>query len=117
MLVQEQGGETKAQYGKYVIRLASESLTIKFGKGFSESNIKSFRKFYIEFLDSTIGQTLSAESMESIGQTLPAGLSWSHYERLMRVENLEARTWYIKEAEACYTKEIPNVFFATCPRR
>ena len=63
-------------------------------------NWHNFRKFYIEFLDSTIGQTLSAESMESIGQTLPAGLSWSHYERLMRVENLEARTWYIKEAEA-----------------
>ena len=99
-VVQEQGGEVKAQYGKYVIRLASEALTKDFGKGFSESNIKSFRKFYIEFIDSPIGQTLSAESVTQIQQTLPKALAWSHYERLMRVENLEARAWYIKEAEA-----------------
>ena len=100
IVVQEQGGEVKAQYGKYVIRLASEALTKDFGKVFSESNIKSFRKFYIEFIDSPIGQTLSAESVTQIQQTLPKALAWSHYERLMRVENLEARAWYIKEAEA-----------------
>ena len=33
-----------------------------------------------------------------IGQTLPARLSWSHYERLMRVESETARNWYMREA-------------------
>ena len=39
---QEQGGSERAEYGKYVIKLASESLTEEYGRGFSESNIRSF---------------------------------------------------------------------------
>lgn len=99
---QEQQGKERAQYGKYVIRIASENLTAEFGRGFSIANIKSFRKFYQEFKSLPIGQAVSAQSHVSIGQTLSAQLprlSWSHYERLMRVDNLEARNWYLHEAE------------------
>lgn len=87
---QEQVGKAKAQYGKHIIQLASQELTAEFGNGFSESNIRSFRKFYIEFNSLPIQQTASAK--------LPK-LSWSHYERLMRVDNKEARMWYMNEAE------------------
>lgn len=99
---QEQHGETRAQYGKHVVSLASRELTAEYGRGFSESNIRSFRKFYIEFKFMPIQQTLSAESMSAIGQTMSAQLAklpWSHYERLMRVDNMEARKWYMHEAE------------------
>ena len=73
---EEQAGEVRAKYGKHVIELASKALTEEFGKGFSETNIRSFRKFYIEFQHLAIQQAVSAN------------LSWSFYERLMRVENL-----------------------------
>ena len=117
---QEQHGKAKADYGAYVIKLASETLTQEFGKGYSETNIRSFRKFYLIFrefeiqqtlpveLNNMIQQTLSAESetsqeltvpMSQKRQTLPAQLSWSHYERLMRVEEKKARYWYMYEAE------------------
>ena len=43
-----------------------------------------------------IQQTLSAKSQK--GQTLSARLSWSHYERLMRIDDEKARNWYLKEA-------------------
>ena len=105
---QEQHGKAKADYGAYVIKLASETLTQEFGKGYSMTNIKSFRKFYLSFNDLEIGQTLPAQlkkmlelpkSKESqIGQTAPAQLSWSHYERLMRVDVEKARLWYMHEA-------------------
>ena len=105
---QEQHGKAKADYGAYVIKLASETLTQEFGKGYSMTNIKSFRKFYLSFNDLEIGQTLPAQlkkmlelpkSKESqIGQTAPAQLSWSHYERLMRVDDEKARLWYMHEA-------------------
>lgn len=85
---QEQQGEKRAEYGKRVIKLVSEELTKEFGKGFSERNLENFRRFYLMFGDTIISQTLSAESHL---------LTWSHYERLMRIENDTVRNWYMKE--------------------
>ena len=114
---QEQNGASRAEYGKHVIEVASAALTKEFGKGFSETNIMNFKKFYLKFKELTIPQTLSEEfkkqkhqtlSDESSllpqkGQTQPAQfelrlLPWSHYERLIRVEDKKAREWYAKEA-------------------
>lgn len=114
---EEQNGASRAEYGKHVIEVASAALTKEFGKGFSETNIMNFKKFYLKFKELTIPQTLSEEfkkqkhqtlSDESSllpqkGQTPPAQfelrfLPWSHYERLIRVEDKKAREWYAKEA-------------------
>ena len=114
---QEQNGASRAEYGKHVIEVASAALTEEFGKGFSETNIMNFKNFYLKFKELTIPQTLSEEfkkqkhqtlSDESSllpqkGQTQPAQfelrlLPWSHYERLIRVEDKKAREWYAKEA-------------------
>lgn len=106
---QMQKGENSAEYGTYIIKIASDALSEEFGRGYSETNIKSFRKFYLTFsnlaIGSTswseskqIGQTVPAQSQKQIRQTLSARLSWSHFERLMRVESEEARNWYMQEA-------------------
>ena len=108
---QEQHGQERAQYGKHIVELASEALTAEFGKGYSVVNIKSFRKFYLTFNDLLIGQTPSAQSENGLtikGQSvsaelelakmLPTNLSWSHYERLMRIKNEDERDWYMREA-------------------
>ena len=118
---QMQKGEEKAEYGAYVIKLASEALTEEFGKGFSITNIKSFRKFFLTFKDLSIGftawsestpigqavpaqfppniqQTMSVKSKQKMRQAMPARLTWTHFERLMRVEDAAARDWYMREA-------------------
>ena len=127
---QEQHGEARAQYGKHVIEIASLALTEEFGKGYSQTQIINFRKFYLSFkylpihqtvsdkLDSkhqtlsdilpTKGQTPSDQSdifiqrmpsaESELAQILPANLSWSHYERLMRIANEDERDWYMREA-------------------
>jgi predicted nuclease of restriction endonuclease-like (RecB) superfamily len=105
---QEQQGKARAEYGAYIIKLASEVLTAEFGKGYSETNLRNFRKFYLIFSDLSIQQTMPAELNTMIqqtlsaksqkGQTLSARLSWSHYERLMRIDDEKARNWYLKEA-------------------
>lgn len=114
---QEQNGASRAEYGKHVIEVASAALTKEFGKGFSETNIMNFKKFYLKFKELTIPQTLSEEFKKQKHQTLSDGLSshfqkgqtppaqfelrllpWSHYERLIRVEDKQAREWYAKEA-------------------
>lgn len=114
---QEQNGASRAEYGKHVIEVASAALTKEFGKGFSETNIMNFKKFYLKFKELTIPQTLSEEFKKQKHQTLsdessllpqkgqtPSAqselrlLPWSHYERLIRVEDKKAREWYAKEA-------------------
>ena len=114
---QEQNGASRAEYGKHVIEVASAALTKEFGKGFSETNIMNFKKFYLKFKELTIPQTVSEEFKKQKQQTLSDEFSshfqkgqtqsaqfelrllpWSHYERLIRVEDKKAREWYAKEA-------------------
>ena len=114
---EEQNGASRAEYGKHVIEVASAALTEEFGKGFSETNIMNFKKFYLKFKELTIPQTVSEEFKKQKHQTLSDELSlhfqkgqtppaqfelrllpWSHYERLIRVEDKKAREWYAKEA-------------------
>ena len=40
---QEQKGDKRAEYGKQIIEVASQELTAEFGKGYSETNLRSFR--------------------------------------------------------------------------
>ena len=86
---EDQNGAARAEYGKHIIEVASAALTEEFGKGFSETNIRTFRLFYLTFSNLQIQQTVSAEL-----HLLP----WSHYERLIRIEDKQARDWYAKEA-------------------
>ena len=51
---QEQNGASRAEYGKHVIEVASAALTEEFGKGFSETNIMNFKKFYLKFKELTM---------------------------------------------------------------
>lgn len=89
----EQNGENRAEYGKEQLKFISENLTKKFGKGFSETNLKQMRQFFLSY---SIRQTLSDESGKSISQTLSANfnLSWSHYLKLMRINDPNERKFY-----------------------
>lgn len=86
----EQGGEKRAEYGKAVLHELSRRLSAEFGKGFSTTNLKMFRQFYLAF---PIGHTLCDQS--GLGR-----LSWSHFRNLLRVEDMKARAWYANEAAA-----------------
>ena len=82
---EEQNGNNRAEYGKQQLLILSEELTKDFGKGFDARNLRNMRQFYRCFPK---WQTVSTE------------LSWSHYVRLMRVENTTAKEWYLAEAIA-----------------
>jgi predicted nuclease of restriction endonuclease-like (RecB) superfamily len=78
---EEQNGKSKAEYGKNLIPELSNKLTTEFGKGFSTTNLKQMRTFYLTY---SKGQTVSDEFR----------LSWSHYLMLMRIDNVEERKFY-----------------------
>lgn len=87
----EQYGESRAAYGEELIRKLSEKLTKEFGKGYSVSNLRNMRQFYLSYQDE-IHQTASGELL-----FIPK-VSWSKYCLLMQVKNREARAFYEQEA-------------------
>lgn len=101
----EQKGETRAEYGKAVLKELSKRLTDRLGDGWSYSTLKNIRQFYIVFSkgltsgcpkpSQKANQWLAdyPKSEECISEPTFA-LSWSHYLILMRVENPDARSFY-----------------------
>ncbi|WP_245224513.1 DUF1016 N-terminal domain-containing protein [Pedobacter ginsenosidimutans] len=105
---EEQQGKEKAEYGKRVLKELSEKLVVEFGKGFSETNLRQIRNFYLLY---SIQQTVSAEfKNEEIAGTAPRKsinqqtlsaqfkLTWSHYLKLMRITDVNERNFYEIEA-------------------
>lgn len=122
----EQEGQSRAEYGKKLLKRLAVDLTQLFGRGFSERNLEQMRLFYSNW---PISQTLSAKSdgvhhsekSQTLSGELSASISspiiqtvseqftlkdianrfplpWSHYVRILLVKNPEARTFYEKEA-------------------
>ena len=82
-IIEEQGGNEKAEYGAGLLKELSKQMTHDFGKGFTVTNLKYMRQFYLTFPN---------------GHALRDELSWTHYRLLMKVENGNAREFYMQEA-------------------
>jgi len=78
----EQKGKEKAEYGSKLLDNLSKDLKLRYGKGFSRSNIIYMRLFYIKY---------------SKSETLSHQLSWSHYFELLKVEDDLERSFYEKQ--------------------
>ena len=144
IVMELQGGEERAEYGKRVLEDLSVRLNERYGKGFSEQSLQNFRRFYLAYSDrieisfplgrksdgkgipSPLGRKLETdqkpcapgvESSETsithpmgaqfaisyplgseLLQAFSPQLTWSHYRALMRVDNIEARDFYEREA-------------------
>lgn len=66
---EEQDGKERVEYGKEIIKKLSKELTTEFGKGFSTTNIKYFRQFYIIY-PNAIGHSVSDQLQNNKKQTL-----------------------------------------------
>ena len=79
----EQGGESRASYGKRLLPQLAEALTREYGKGFDDRNLRHMRAFYLTF---------------PIWNAVRTELTWTHYRNLLRVSDAKARQWYMNEA-------------------
>jgi predicted nuclease of restriction endonuclease-like (RecB) superfamily len=104
ILEHEQKGKKRAEYAKKTLIKLSRQLTDEFGKGFSVDNLENMRKFYSVYGKS---ETLSRISTKRLTGVMSPGkaiesktlkpvfrLSWSHYLKLMRIENEDERKFY-----------------------
>lgn len=78
----EQGGKTKAEYGKKLLLKLTKDLKVRFGKGFSRSNLYQMRQFYIKY---------------PVIQAISGSLSWSHYIELLNMSDDLERSFYEKQ--------------------
>jgi predicted nuclease of restriction endonuclease-like (RecB) superfamily len=99
---EEQNGKERAEYGQEIIKQLAKKLTKKQGKGFTETNLKYMRQFYQIFEKS---------------HALRDQLSWTHYRLLLKVENDQARQFYLQEAIDCnwstrsLERQINNLYY------
>lgn len=78
----EQGGAARADYGSKLIPKLAATLTAEFGKGFDSTNLRKMRQFFMYF---------------PIRDAVRLELNWTHYRILLRVEDEQARRWYMNE--------------------
>ena len=83
---EEQNGKERAEYGKEILQNLSKELTEEFGKGYSYRTLREIRQFYLMFSDFEKWRTVSAK------------LTWSHFQKVLRVSNEKARIFYLTEA-------------------
>ncbi len=83
IIEEEQNGKERSGYGKHLLYELSKKLTKSFGQGFTITNLKYMRQFYLAFPK---------------GHALRDQLSWTHYRLLLKVEREDARNFYIIEA-------------------
>lgn len=97
---EEQKGKERAQYGSHLIADLSVYLSEHFTKGFSVTNLKQMRQFYLTYAHDQIGQTLSDQFKElpAVSTGRKFVLSWSHYLKLMRIDDVNERHFYEIEA-------------------
>ncbi len=108
----EQKGAKRAEYGAEVLKELSARLTEEFGRGFSVTNLKLMRQFFIENR-LRIGQSVADqfERLPPMGQSptdslaitqsapektgaLPFSLSWTHYVELLSIRDPDERSFY-----------------------
>ena len=121
----EQKGAQRAEYGKLVLKALSERLTTEFGRGFSRTNLKNMRLFFLAYRHRTLpigqmpsGQLVPKKSQMASGQSqdallepsvripqIPSAhlaaafpLSWSQYVFLLGIRDSAERQFYEIEA-------------------
>ena len=72
----------REQYGKQIIANVSAQLELKYGRNFTEKNLRRMIKFYQEFSDFNILPPLVAK------------LTWSHFIELFPLKSIESKIYY-----------------------
>lgn len=136
-----QEGDERAEYGKGIVDDLSKRLTNRYGRGFSTTNLRYFRSFYLVYADRVpeirhiacgeLGQERNRHTKCGVLQDLAVAtgdvdvqrgfspaLGWSHYRALMKVEHASERLFYEIEAEkegwsvAHLERQIQTMLFA-----
>lgn len=83
IVIEEQGGKERAEYGTYLIQNLAKKIETEFGSGFSNRQLQMCRQFYRVY---------------PIANTVCAQLNWSQYKLLISIADSNKREYYQLEA-------------------
>ena len=83
IIEEEQSGESRAEYGKQVIKNLSKELVPLYGSGYSVRQLELMRQFYGVFSNTN---------------ALRSQLNWTQYKLLIRMDSEDKREFYILES-------------------
>ncbi len=83
---EEQGGASRAEYGKALLKNLAIELMPIYGNSYSARRLQDYRQFYLYFKDI------------EIWHSRVLNLTWTHYRELLTVSDETARHWYMQEA-------------------
>jgi predicted nuclease of restriction endonuclease-like (RecB) superfamily len=81
---EEQQGNDRAEYGKFLLKSISNTFQPQFGTGFSVRQLEMNRQFYRTFPNTN---------------ALRSQFNWTHYRTLIRIDNQDKKDFYIAETE------------------
>lgn len=103
----------RAEYGEQIVKTLATSLTLRYGEGFTKTNLYNYIGFYQkwpEIFHAVSGKSIDFDNifhavsgkcgniMQSVIAKSPIRLSWTHYRIILQENNKEAREWYEQEA-------------------
>lgn len=83
IVLEEQKGASRAEYGAFLMKALALELTTQLGKGLDERDLRRMRQFYQYFPDRHV---------------IRPELTWTHYRMILRLDSAEARAYYMQEA-------------------
>lgn len=107
----EQKGDTRAEYGKALLKELSAKLTARFGEGWGYAQLKNIRQFYLLYKEKARQRLAFSDepstrkashrlAYSQSSETKPFILSWTHYLVLIRIKDAAARSFYEIECAA-----------------
>ena len=105
--------DKRAEYGEQVVLVLSKALTMRYGMGFTKTNLYNYIGFYQkwpEIFHAVSGKSTDIESifhatsgksenvLQAVTAKAPIRLSWTHYRIILQENSKEARNWYEQEA-------------------
>ena len=82
ILVEAQGGSSRAKYGNELIKKWSIEFTKNYGNNYSHRELYKMRQFYLDF---------------PILPTMSAKISWSHIIEVLPIKDINKRNYYLNE--------------------
>ena len=81
LIIEAQGGETRAKYGDSIIKEFSKKLVVEVGKKYNERTLRRIRQFYLFFKDEN-------------WSPMATKLTWSHYCEMLVLKDMNAIKYY-----------------------
>jgi len=125
---EEQRGHKKAMYGQKLIAELSKKLQKDFGSGYSATNLKLFRQFFLEYPDllrGRIGHTLRDQSLPECETsvsaiiTFPTGIGHTSCDQSWKPDLLQPNlSWslyrHLTETQGTYLSYLRNLRAMKC---